>query len=103
MGTGLTEILSELERCLLPMLQTDGSNQFSKEENRILVLQQINRLNQRIGQIGRTSKDQMPKMKALQAQVNNLTIGVKNDNSLQMKNSLNFVKNMVESIESESD
>ena len=100
MDTGLSEILSEVERCLLPILRVEGSNQFSKEENRILVLQQINRLNQRIGQIGRTSKEQMPKMKALQAQVNNLTIGVKNDNTLQMKNSLTIVKNVVESIES---
>lgn len=99
MGTGLREILSEVERYLSPMLVADASNRFSREENRILVLQQINRLNQRIGQLARTSKENMPNMKTLQTQVNNLTIGVKNDNIIQMKRSLTLVKNIVESLE----
>ena len=52
----------------------------SKDESRVLALQQINRLNQRIGQIARSSKENMTEMKILQTQVNRLTIGVKTDN-----------------------
>ena len=84
-------------------MEADISGQFSKDENRILVLQQINRLNQRIGQLARASAERMPNMKVLQTQVNNLTIGVKNNNIPQMKNAFIQVKNLIQTLDSQSD
>ena len=103
MGTGLNDILSQIERYLIPLMEADISGQFSKDENRILVLQQINRLNQRIGQLARASAERMPNMKVLQTQVNNLTIGVKNNNIPQMKNAFIQVKNLIQTLDSQSD
>lgn len=103
METNLGEILSQVERYLGSLMNSSSSGQFSKEENRILVLQQINRLNQRIGQLARSSKELMPGMKTLQTHVNNLTIGVKNDNVAQMKHAFTLVKNLVDSLESHRD
>ena len=102
MGTGLNEILSQIERYLIPLMEADISGQFSKDENTILVLQQINRLNQRIGQLARASAERMPNMKVLQTQVNNLTIGVKNNNIPQMKNAFIQVKSLIQTLDSES-
>ena len=94
MDAALKEIYTQVERYVVPLI--GGAQSFmSKEENRILALQQINRLNQRIGLLARTQKDQVQEMKALQVHVNNLTIGVKNDNVGQIKHSLTLVRNYV--------
>lgn len=103
METGLREIFGEVERYVLPLIKSDPDVRFSKEENRILALQQINRLNQRIGQLARSSKDKMPDMKVLQTQVNNMTIGIKSDNTIQVKNALTQVKSLIATIDSKTD
>ena len=79
----------------MPLIDGDTPHGFSKEENRILALQNINRLNQRIGLLVRSGQTTVIDLRALQTHVNNLTVGVKYDNPIQMKNSLAQVRNMI--------
>ncbi len=79
----------------MPLIGSDSPHGLSKEENRILALQNINRLNQTIGQLVRSGQSSPIDMKVLQTQVNNLTIGVKYDNAAQMKIALTQVRNLV--------
>lgn len=87
----------------MPLIGSDSPHGFSKEENRILALQNINRLNQRIGQLVRSGQSVEIDLKALQTHVNNLTVGVKYDNPIQMKNSLVQVRNMITTYNSSKD
>jgi len=79
-----------------PLVRISDSS-FSKDENRILALQQINRLNQRIGQIARSSKDGTGEMRMLQTYVNGLTIGVKSNNIPQIQATLARARSYIES------
>jgi hypothetical protein len=97
LDSSLKEIFSNVERYVRPLVKTsDGS--FSKDENRVLALQQINRLNQRIGQIARSSKDGTGEMRILQTYVNGLTIGVKTDNVPQIQATLARAKSYIDSV-----
>ncbi len=91
------EIVAQLENYLRPIISRDPLSILSAEEARILVLQQINRLNRRIGQIARSSKDDSGEMKILQTFVNRLTIGVKTDNVPLIRGSLASVRSYIES------
>ena len=91
-----------MERYVTPLISSDPESKLSKEENKILVLQQINRLNQKIGLIARSDKNEMVDMKALQIFVNRITIGVKNDNMPQLKYGLTQVRNMISSLSKET-
>jgi hypothetical protein len=93
---GLKELFWQVERYVLPLVGSNSENAFSKDENRVLALQQINRLNQRIGQIARSSKDESGEMKILQTYVNSLTIGVKTDNVPQIRASIARAKSYIE-------
>jgi hypothetical protein len=84
----------------MPLLGSDSPYGFSKEENRILALQAINRLNQRIGQLARSSQQSEIDLKALQKYVNNLTVGVKFENVAQMKSALASIRGMLTSLSS---
>ena len=79
----------------MPLIGSDSPHGLSKEENRILALQSINRLNQHIGQLARSGEPSPIDLKALQTQVNNLTVGVKYDNVIQMKHALGQVRNLI--------
>jgi hypothetical protein len=102
MDNTLKELFDQVEKYVSPLITTDPSSSFSKEECRILALQQLNRLNQRIGLIARSSKENMVDMKALQTFVNSITIGVKNDNLPQLKYGLTQVRNMISSLSKET-
>jgi hypothetical protein len=79
----------------MPLINSDSPGRFSKEENRILVLQAINRLNQRIGQLARSGSFVDFDLKALQTYVNNLTIGIKFENVAQMKPAIASIRGML--------
>ncbi|MGD0510430.1 MAG: hypothetical protein ABSA33_01180 [Candidatus Micrarchaeaceae archaeon] len=102
MDNTLKELFDQVEKYVSPLITTYPSSSFSKEECRILALQQLNRLNQRIGLIARSSKENMVDMKALQTFVNSITIGVKNDNLPQLKYGLTQVRNMISSLSKET-
>jgi len=91
------EIFSQVERYINPLIAGQSETSFSKEENRILALQQINRLNHRIGQIARTSKDESGEMKILQTFINGLTKGVKTDNVPQIRTTIARARSYIES------
>jgi len=101
MDNTLKELFDQVEKYVSPLTTNDPSSNFSKEECRILALQQLNRLNQCIGIIARSSKESMVDMKALQTFVNSITIGVKNDNVPQLKYGLTQVRNMIASLSKE--
>jgi len=92
----IKEIFAQVERYVAPLVRSSDSS-FSKEENRVLALQQINRLNQKIGQIARSTKDGTGEMRILQTYVNGLTIGVKSDNVAQIHAALARAKSYIES------
>lgn len=102
MDTSLKEIFERVEKYVAPLISSQADTSLSKEENRILALQQINRLNQRIGMIARTSKNTVVDMKALQTFVNALTVGVKNDNVPQIKYGISQARNMILTIANET-
>lgn len=97
MDPAIKEIFSQVERYVTSLLSGQTDDSLSKEENRILALQQINRLNQRIGQMARSSKDNSGEMKLLQTYINGLTIGVKTDNIPQIKATIARAKSYIES------
>jgi len=99
METGIKEIFEQVEKYLYPLISRETSVTLSKDESRVLALQNINRLNQRIGQIARSSKVDTADMKILQTLVNRLTIGVKTDNVSQIRGSLALVRGYIESLE----
>jgi hypothetical protein len=96
MDADLKEIFAQVENYLRPILSRDPSTNFSGEESRILALQQINRLNRRIGQIARSSKEDVGEMKILQTFVNRLTVGVKTDNLPQIRGAMASVRSYIE-------
>ena len=95
----LRDLFLEVEKYVSPLINQNSatSGQLSREENRILALQQINRLNQRIGQLARASQTTMQDYIIVQKLVNNLTVGVKSDNVPQMKYALSSLRNYVSS------
>jgi hypothetical protein len=97
MDSMIKEIFSQVERYVSPLISSRSETSFSKEENRILALQQVNRLNQRIGQIARSSKDGSGEMRILQTYVNGLTIGIKSDNIPQIKGTMARAKSYIDS------
>lgn len=98
MEASLKEMFIQVERYVMPLINSESQIGFSNDEIRILALQHINRLNQRIGQIARSSKDRMTDMKALQTYINNLTIGVKNNNVPQMRSALRSASGFIDSL-----
>jgi hypothetical protein len=56
-------------------------------------------LNQRIGFLARTRSDTAGEMKLLQTFVNNLTLGIKNDNTQMIRSALGSVRNIISTIE----
>jgi hypothetical protein len=93
----IKEIFSQVEKYTLPLIVCQSDNLLSKEENRVLALQQINRLNHRIGQIARSSKDDFGEMRILQTYINGLTSGLKTDNQPQIKATMLRAKSYIDS------
>ena len=96
MDATLKDIFSQVERYVLPLIGSYQGTSFSKDENQVLALQQINRLNQRIGQIARSSKSNVGEMKILQTYINGLTIGVKTENIPQIRATMARAKSFIE-------
>ena|SRR5579871_3960662 len=99
METGIKEIFEQVEKYLYPLISQELSATLSKDESRVLALQNINRLNHRTGQIARSSKVDTTNMKILQTLVNRLTVGVKTDNVPQIRGSLALVRGYIETLE----
>jgi DNA-directed RNA polymerase specialized sigma54-like protein len=95
---GLREIFDQLEKYTAEILQPDPSSRFSAEENRLLALQCVNRLNLRIGHLVRAGRKSSEEMRLLQRYVNNLTVALKTDNKPFMRSSLSSAKNLIRSI-----
>lgn len=95
MDPGIIELFTQVERYVMPLVGSNSPYGLTKEENRILALQNINRLNQRIGQLSRGSGEATLDMSSLQTFVNNLTVGVKYDNPQQMRSALTSIRNVV--------
>jgi hypothetical protein len=102
MDNTLKEIFTQVEKYVSPLITNEQSTSFSKEECTILALQHLNRLNQRIGMIARSSKNNIDEMRALQTFVNSITIGVKNGNVPQLRYGLTQARNMITSLSEES-
>jgi hypothetical protein len=98
LDTVIREIFSQVEKYVSQLTGRTEATTFSKEENRILALQQINRLNQRIGQLARSSKEEYGELRILQTYINGLTAGVKTDNIPQIKATIARAKSYIESV-----
>jgi hypothetical protein len=95
LDSALKELFAHVERYVMPLIGSDSPGGFSKEENRVLALQAINRFNQRIGQLARSGQSVDIDLRALQAYVNNLTIGIKFDNVSQMRPALSSIRGIL--------
>ena len=94
-------LLREVEKYVTPIIAPDQSSTLSREENQILALQSIQRINKRIGMLARTVKESAPDMKLLQTFVNSMTIGIKSSNIPQVKYGLSQARNLIQTLESE--
>ncbi len=83
----------------MPLIGSDSPQGFSKEESRVLALQSVNQLNQRIGYLVRSGSAEVEEMWILQTFVNRLTVGIKTDNQPQMRGALSSIRNMIKSLE----
>lgn len=95
----LKEIFVNVERYVMPLIGSDSPSGFSKEENKILALQNVSRLNQRIGFLAREHVAELGEMRLLQTYVNSLTLGLKTDNVPQMKSALSSVRNLLKTLD----
>ncbi len=98
MDPALKEAFAQVERYVMPLISAGSESRISKDENRVLALQNVNRLNQRIGFLARQVKTDKEKIRLLQTYVNSLTIGLKTDNVLLIKNAIVFVRNIVDDV-----
>lgn len=90
-----------MEKYVSPIIESDQSSTLSREENQILALQSIQRINKRIGILARTDKGKAPDMKTLQTFVNSITIGIKSNNIPQIKYGLSQSRNLIQTLENE--
>ena len=103
METTLSEILSQVERYVIPIVSSTKGPGLSKEENRVLAFQCINRMNHRIGYFSRQNVKDPSDLKLLKTYVNNLTKGLKIDNVPLIKSALGSIRNIIPSIEKPSE
>jgi hypothetical protein len=92
-------MFSNVERYVMPLMGGDSPSGFSNQENKVLALQNINRLNIYLGKLARSKKDETGSLHLLQMYVNNLTVGLKNENIPLMKSSVASTRNIIEEIE----
>jgi hypothetical protein len=93
---GLRELFDTVERYANPLLgRSMESTSFSAEENKVLALQNVNRLNIKIGKMARSKKDETGNLHLLQMYVNNLTVGIKNNNTQLMKSAIASARNII--------
>jgi len=103
METTLSEIFSQVQRYVIPIVSSTKGPGLSKEENRVLAFQYVNRMNHRIGYLARQNAKDPNDLKLLQTYVNNLTKGLKIDNVLLIKSALSSIRSMIPSIEKPSE
>lgn len=95
----IKELFNTVERYVMPLIGGDSPSGFSKQENKVLALQNINRLNISLGKIARSSKDESGNLHILQMYINNLTVALKNDNIPMMKSSIASSRNVIKEME----
>ena len=95
----LREVFVQVERYVMPLIGSDSPQGLSKEENRVLAFQNVNRLNQRIGFLARENPKNAEEMRLLQTYVNSLTIGLKQENTQQIRAALTSTRQMINSLE----
>ncbi len=92
-------MFSTVERYVRPLIGEDELTGLSNQENKVLALQNVNRLNIHIGKVARSNKDESGNLHLLQMYVNNLTVAIKNDNVPMMKSSIASAKNIIKEME----
>jgi hypothetical protein len=92
-------LFTNVERHVMPLIENDRQNNLSKQENKVLALQDINRFNIYLGKKARSTKDESGNLHILQIYVNNLTMGLKNDNIPLMRSAISSSRNMLNELE----
>ncbi len=96
----LKELFDTVERYVNPLLgRAQEDTTLSAQENKVLALQNVNRLNINLGKIARSRKDETGNLHLLQMYVNNLTVGIKNDNTQLMKSAIASARNIINELE----
>jgi hypothetical protein len=83
----------------MPLISPNKPSSFSNQENKVLALQSINRLNIYLGRKARSTKDESGNLHILQMYVNNLTVALKNDNIPLIRSSISSSRNMIRELE----
>lgn len=101
MDQEIKDLFNTVERYVNPLLYGRGieSSTLSNQENKVLALQNINRLNIHLGKLARSRKDESGNLHLLQTYVNNLTVGLKNDNIQLMKSAIASARNILNELE----
>ena len=92
-------LFDPVERYVGPLIDSNTMSSLSKQENKVLALQNINRLNIRLGKMARSAKDESGNLRILQTYVNNLTVAIKYDNVPLIKSSLTSTRSIIKEIE----
>lgn len=99
MDSEINSLFSTVERYVLPLIGRDNTSSFSKQENTVLALQNVNRLNIHLGRLARSKNDPSGNLHLLQMYVNNLTVAIKHDNVPLMKSSIASSRNIIREME----
>lgn len=99
MDETLNSLFDSVERYAAPLTGGDYSSNLSKQENKVLALQNVNRFNIHLGKLARSKKDASGSLHLLQMYVNNLTVALKNDNAPLLKSSIASSRNVIREIE----
>ena len=95
----LKDVFVQVEAHVMPLIGGDSPHGLSKDENKVIAFQNVNRLNQRIGFLVRESSENSGVMRILQTYVNSLTIGLKSDNIQQIRSAMTSIRNMINALE----
>jgi hypothetical protein len=95
----IKELFNNVERYVMPLISPNKPSSFSNQENKVLALQSINRLNIYLGRKARSTKDESGNLHILQMYVNNLTVALKNDNIPLIRSSISSSRNMIRELE----
>ena len=95
----LNEVFVQVEAHVMPLIGGDSPHGLTKEENKVIAFQNVNRLNQRIGYLARESSENVGMMRILQSYVNSLTMGLKSDNAKQVRSAMASIRNMIKTLE----
>jgi hypothetical protein len=98
----ISQEFEALERYIDPLIGSNQYSQLTEQENQVLALQAINRINLRIGRAARCSKDGSDSFRLLQTHVNNVTVALKREDRVLLKHAVASLRGVLRELNPKS-